>query len=261
MKTDFKTIKDEHLKAGSVFYLYGNNKETFEVFCDFALEGLRKKYSAVRTYYCSVVECQKIIGGGQCDLFDTHLDCFCIKNLEDDHLEKVRHFFGEENSVFLLESGNYLRSKKITEHMWNSEVMAIASFNNDLTLHSLTRMFFPQLSQSIINEIVKLIANTDEDLCSLFRKLSIFLDDCQCNQVDLNDYVAHRQSFLEGLDLIPLIRFLLQNIIRKQISPSLGGPKITHSTARNTICRLLEAETMQKYGQEIGRGYIYSSCI
>ncbi|MDR2645604.1 MAG: hypothetical protein LBC04_00235 [Holosporaceae bacterium] len=253
MKVDFKNINSTNLKVGSIFYLYGNYKKTFEVFRSFVLEEFQKKILTVNARLCSVPECLKILNG-QCDLFGGEVSCFCMKNVEDSHLEKVSAFFDKENSIFILESGNYHKSKKITDFFLNSSALAVASFNNELTFRSLTRMYFPHISPTVCDEIVKIIAHTDEELYSIFKKLSLLLDDD--NFKDLKDYSVYKQSFLNGLDSIPLIRLLLQTIIKEKTTKSANFFKV-NATNEEAIYNLLNAELMQKFGIEIGRGYIY----
>jgi hypothetical protein len=207
----------------------------------------------VNARFCSVVDCQKIIDG-QCDLFKTAIDCFCIKNVEDNHLEKIAKFFDEKNCVFILESGNYMKSKKITDYLLKSDALAISSFDNELTRRSVTKMCFPNVSQSIHDEIVKIINNTDEELYSLFKKISILSDSGAAD--DLKNYYTYKQSFLSGLDLIPLIRFLLQTVIRERIVKSQNFSKISIQN-NDAVHHLLNAELLQKFGVEISRGYVY----
>lgn len=253
MKVDFKNINSTNLKVGSIFYLYGNYKKTFEVFCSFVLEEFQKKALTVNARLCSVPECLKTLNG-QCDLFGDEVNCFCIRNVEDSHLEKISTFFEQKNSIFILESGNYYKSKKITDFFLNSSALAAASFNNELTFCSIARMYFPHISQIICDEIVKIIANTDEELYSIFKKLSLLL--CDDNFQDLKNYSIHKQSFLNGLDSIPLIRVLLQTIVKERIMKSANFFKI-NATNEDAIYNLLNTELTQKSGLEIGRGYIY----
>ncbi|MDR2781446.1 MAG: hypothetical protein LBB21_03255 [Holosporaceae bacterium] len=251
MKVDFRNINANHVGAGSIFFLYGNYRKTFDVFCEFVQEELMKKSSNVKVHHCSVSECIKIING-QCDLFESSVKCFCIKNVEDNHLDKVSKFFEEKNCVFILESGNYTKSKKITDYFLKSEALSIASFDNDLTRHSITKMLFPNVTQSVRDEIVKIISSTDEELYSAFRKISLLLDDINY----LRNYNTSKQSFLSGLDLIPLIRFLLQTVMRERIVKSQNFSKISIQN-RDAIRHLLNAELLQKSGVEISRGYVY----
>jgi hypothetical protein len=172
--------------------------------------------------------------------------------VEDNHLDKVSKFFEEKNCVFILESGNYTKSKKITDYFLKSEALSIASFDNDLTRHSITKMLFPNVTQSVRDEIVKIISSTDEELYSAFRKISLLLDDINY----LRNYNTSKQSFLSGLDLIPLIRFLLQTVMRERIVKSQNFSKISIQN-RDAIRHLLNAELLQKSGVEISRGYVY----
>jgi hypothetical protein len=255
MKIDFKNINEKIIKSGTVFFLYGNYKKTFEIFCDFVRSEFQKKSIALKVHFCSVPDCIKIING-QCDLFESGIHCFCIKNIEDNHLEKVSKFFEEKNCVFILESGNYAKSKKVTDYLLKSSALAISSFDNELTRHSITKMFFPNISQSIRDEIVKIINNTDEDLYSVFKKISLLSDEGD----DLRNYYTCKQSFLGGLDLIPLIRFLLQTVIRERIVKSSNFSKINVPNP-DAVHHLLNAESVQKSGVEISRGYVYQKIM
>jgi hypothetical protein len=246
MKIDFKDIISDRVNVGSIFYLYGNYKKTFEIFCDFVQAELRRKNTEPRANLCSVAECLKLIDG-QCDLFEASVDCFCIRNVEDSHLEKMDKIFSENRSVFVLESGHYLKSKKITDYFLKSKALAIASFDNEITKRSLAKMLFPNASALDQALIAKIISNSSEELYSLVKKISILLD-CG-NLSDLENSETIKRSFLSGLDLIPLIRFLMQSSIKEKIS--------SFSADKNSISRLLNAELAVKSGKEVGRGYVY----
>ncbi|MDR2107775.1 MAG: hypothetical protein LBO73_04660 [Holosporaceae bacterium] len=257
MKIDFRNINSDCIKPGSIFFLYGNYRESFEVFCDFVRDELRKKFSEVILRFCSMAECSKL-AGGQCGLFGTDVECFCVRNTEDVHLEKAKEFFKIKNSVFILESGNYAKAKKITEYFLKSNAFAVPSFNNELTLRSLLAMFFPNIPRGICDEAIKIIGNTDEGLYSILKKISLISGDG--NQEELNGCFARRQSFLSGLEIIPLIRVLLQAALRKKITKSenIYGIEISNDNVTND---LLKAELMQKSGFETGRSYIYRRLI
>ncbi|MDR0968019.1 MAG: hypothetical protein LBL99_00070 [Holosporaceae bacterium] len=254
MKAEFKNITPSHINAGSVFYLYGNYKKTFEAFCEYVQDELRKKSYEVTRYFCSVSESLKIING-QCDLFATGLDCFHIRNVEDSHLESVEKFFNEKNRVFILESGNYLKCKKITDYFINAgNATAIASFNNELTLRSFAAMFFPNAPRAVREEIVKILLDSDEEPLSVFKKIALLLDGDALD--DLKNYSAHKRSFLNGLDIIPLIRLLLQTAVKNRIAKPSNFLKIDVSN-KNTIRNLIKAELNQKFGRELSKGYVY----
>ena len=114
MKIEFKNLTEKHFQPGRVFYLYGNYKKTFGVFCDFAITALNKNFPNVDVHFYSVNECLKTINE-QCDLFGTNISCFCIRNVEDNHLEKIKPYLGNTDKIFLLESGDYPKSKKISD--------------------------------------------------------------------------------------------------------------------------------------------------
>ncbi|MDR2724111.1 MAG: hypothetical protein LBB25_02820 [Holosporaceae bacterium] len=257
MKIDFKSITADNIKDGSIFYLYGNYKKTFEVFCSFMQDKFREKGTNVDIYLCSISECLKKINK-QCDLFSGAISCFCIRNIEDDHLEKVHDFLNCRNCIFILESGNYSRSKKITDFFWKSRVFAIASFHNELTIKSLIKMHFPHISSKDCDELTRIIYNTDEELYSVFKKLSLLWNDHGFEY--LKDYSTYRQTFLSGLDQIPLIRLLLQATIKERITKSTDFSPISIQS-KDAIYHLLNAELIQKSGFNIGRGYIYGPLI
>jgi hypothetical protein len=136
--------------------------------------------------------------------------------------------------------------------------MAVSSFRNDETLYSFCRMFFPNVTPRVYDEIVRIVNDTDEEPFSIFKKISILLDDG--NGEDLKNYSTYKRSFLSGLNPIPLIRFLLQTVIKERILKSANLYKIGAS-GENVVYHLLDAELKQKSGLEIGRGYIYQELI
>jgi hypothetical protein len=182
-----------------------------------------------------------------------------MKNAEDIHLEKISEFLKEKSSVFILESGNYSKAKKITEYcLREGNILAVPSFNNELTLRSLLAMFFPSMPRAACDEAIKIIENTDEGLYSVFKKISILSDSGDWEA--LRDYFARRRSFMSGLDQIPLIRLLLQTTIKEKIIKSGNFYGIV-SGNDNATEDLLKAELTQKSGFETGRGYIYRRLI
>ncbi|MDR1561310.1 MAG: hypothetical protein LBS23_03070 [Holosporaceae bacterium] len=258
MKIDFKNINEKHITANQVFYLYGNYKGAFGTFCDFIKEELRKKSLSLEMHFCSLNECSDIING-QCDLFEKKINCLCIRNLEDKHLEKLSAFLNSENNVFILESGDYGKSKKITDYfLQDKETIAIASFKNDVTLYSLSKLILPNLPQSLYDKIIKIINETDEELLSIFKKISLLLED---DSNDLKEYVAHKKHFLSQLEFIPLIRYLLQSIIKTIIMDKNSNSPKTNSSNAKTLSFLLNAEIRQKLGCKIDKSRIYYETI
>jgi hypothetical protein len=258
MKTDFRYIQDKHVDAGSIFYLYGNYKKTFVAFCDFVCEKLYRKGLKVALHFCSVDECLGI-ANEQCELFEPRINCFCIRNVEDRHLKKISTLFSESSNVFVLESGDYAKSKEITAHfLAHNKVLALPSFRNDITLRSLCQMLLPGVSPSVSGEIVKIIGETDEEPSSFFKKISLLLE---VDADGLKKYRIHGRSFMEELDFIPLIRYFLQSILkekifeRKQMEPRVNIP---HEKA---IRLLLTAEIKRKLGLEVGKSYLYGELL
>ncbi|MDR2766360.1 MAG: hypothetical protein LBB63_02765 [Holosporaceae bacterium] len=252
MKIDFRSLEDRHIDVGR-FYLYGNNRKTFDVFCDFIWgKMLRKSPGAVRRF-CSFGECLEL-ADGQCDLFGSGVDCFFVRNVEDSHLDKLPSLLARKNCVFVMQSGDYAKSKKITDHVLNSaDIFAVASFKNDITLHSLCKMLLPNASHGIREQLVRIINETDEELVSLFAKVSLLLDGGGAN---LQEYVTDKRSFLAQMDFIPLVRYLQQYLLREKISGRRGQLKITSSPEKATSL-LLEAEIKQKLGVKIPKNYIH----
>ncbi|MDR1375530.1 MAG: hypothetical protein LBJ45_01810 [Holosporaceae bacterium] len=242
------------MNAGSAFYLYGNYKKTFAVFCDFVCEQLQQKGLKTALHFCSVSECLDSINE-QCDLFETKIHCFCVRNVEDRHWEKLAPFLNESSNVFVLESGDYAKSKKITQHLLTHETaFALASFRNDITLRSLCQMLLPGISTSIANEIIRIIGETDEDPRSFFRKISLLLEiDPNC----LKEYVVQERSFMEELDFIPLVRYCLQSILREEVFEKKQTEHRITIPAERALRLLLAAEIRQKLGLEMGKSYLY----
>lgn len=251
MKLEFKNAP-YNIKEGQIFFLYGNYKKSFDLFCDFVISKLVEKRSNVQVKYCTVTEYEKNQNFSQCDLFESKLTCFCIRGIEDKHLEKIQNF-SRENSVFILESGDFFKSKKVTEALVKSpNILTLASFNNNMTFSSLCNMILPKLPSVVYNEIVKIINETDEGLISLFKKLSLLLD--EGNLEDLKSYIKNKQSFLDDLDEIPLIRFALQAAVKENIfgkDQSYTGLKLKHK-----IHFLMNAEIKQKSEYPFNKNYL-----
>lgn len=256
MKIEFKNSANK-IKSGEIFFLYGNYKKTFDVFCDFVSEQLKKNNSEVKTKNFTFVEYEKFQKFSQCDLFSNCITCFCIRGVEDKHLEKIKNF-PRKNNVFILESGEYFKSKKITDAFTkDKEILSLASFNNNLTLVSLLHLLLPNLDSGIYNEIIKIINETDESLRSLFRKLSLLLD--QQNFSDLREYITYKKSFLDDFDFIPLIRYLLQASIKENIFHQ--DQSYIKMNLKNKIRFLMEAELKQKMNYPLNKNYLYQNLV
>lgn len=251
MKIEFKDINDKSFSSGKVFFLYGNYKKTFNTFCETALCALREKYD-VSSYFCTVTECKKI-ADNQCDLFGTNVSCFCIRNVEDNHLDKLSPYLGNSDKIFILESGDYGKSKKVTDYFTKSkDYFAVASFKNNMTLLSLIKMIVPKVSPQVANQILNIINNTDEELSSLLRKISLMCED----QIDLQKYTTHKQSFGDGLDFIPLVRMLIQSAIKfKTTGKGFGDLRLGNASGDMEF--LIQAELKQKFENQLTKSYLY----
>ena len=256
MKLEFRNVP-YNVKEGQIFFLYGNYKKAFDLFCDFVASKLKERRASVQIKNCTVAEYEKNRSFSQCDLFENRLTCYCIKGVEDKHLENIKNF-SRENSVFILESGDFFKSKKVTEALVKDpNVLALASFNNNMTFLSLCNMILPKLPSVIYNEIVKIINETDESLISLFRKLSLLLDDG--NLENLKDYIKNKQSFLDNLEDISLIRFILQAAIKENI---LGKDQsYTNLKLKQKIYFLMDAEIKRKSEYPFNKNYLLKNLV
>jgi hypothetical protein len=260
MKIDFPNINDGHINIPKVFYLYGNCKRTFGIFCDFIIGKFKNKFSIssdnTEIFNVPISECVGAVNS-QCDLFGTKINFFCVRNIEDNHEGKLAALFGTANNIFILESGDYLKSKKITENfLKNPNVLSLPSFNNDITFNSLCKMLLPKLSFAVRGEIVRIINDTDEDLSSLFKKISLLTEDQ--NEDILKDYTAFkRQTFLHDFDFIPLARYLLKMSIKEKISGKKQTFPNTNLSKKNLVEKLLRAEIKQKTVIAFPKSYIY----
>ena len=154
MKIEFKNVP-YYTKPGQIFFLYGNYKRTFDLVCEFIGSILKKKNSNVQIKSCTFAEYEKDQEFAQCDLFGSKITCYCIRKIEDKHLEKIQNL-PRDNNVFILESGDFFKSKKVTDALTKDpNVFAVASFNNRLTYLSLCNMVLPKLPSVICNEIIK----------------------------------------------------------------------------------------------------------
>lgn len=249
MKIEFGSINESHFKTGSVFFLFGNFKRSFDVFCDFATEKVKNMLpgSDVIVNYVPISECSKIISN-QCDLFGTTIHIFCIRNIEDSHLEKLTSLFKESsNNIFILESGDFRKSKSITDRFSkDSSIYALASFKNDLTIKSLCKLFLPKVPAKFYGDITKIINETDEGLVSLFKKMSLLFD--SGNEKLLQEYVTYKTSFLQNMDFIPLARYLMKSAIKEKILDKKQPFAPINLSEKCIIGRLLRAEINQKIG-------------
>ena len=104
----------------------------------------------------------------------------------------------------------------------------------------------------IIFEIIKIINETDESLISLFKKLSLLLE--EDNLENLKNYIKRKQSFMDDLDEIPLIRFSLQAAIKENIfgkDQAYTGLKL-----KQKIHFLMDAEIKQKSEYPFNKNYL-----
>ncbi len=251
MKLEFKNVP-YNIKEGQVFFLYGNYRKAFDLFCDFVVSKLKEKWINIQVKTCTISEHEKLQSFSQCDLFESKLTCYCIRGIEDKHLEKIQNF-SRENSIFILESGDFFKAKKITQSLINDpSVLAIASFNNNMTFTSLCNMILPKLPSVVYNEIVKIINETDESLISLFKKLSLFLEDI--NLENLKNYIKSKQTFLDDLEEISLIRFALQAAIKETVFQK--DQSYTSLKLKNKIHFLMDAEIKQKLEYTFNKNYL-----
>ena len=131
----------------------------------------------------------------------------------------------------------------------------MASFKNDLTLQSIIKMVMPNVSVVVANKISEIINNTDEDLLSLLKKISLL---CENNDIaNLQEYATYKQSFWEGLDFIPLVRLLLQSAIKQKVFDK-SFSDIHIGARKDDIEFLLNAELKQKYETEVTKSYLYN---
>lgn len=240
MKRDFASI-GPLIDSNSVYFLYGNFKRAFFVFCDFLIYKLRD----VEPVFCSVSEFF-ISKNNQCSLFEEKRKCFCIRGVEDKDLKKLEPFLDEGRDIFVLESGDFFKSKVTLDFFTKSpKFVAVASFKNDLTLVSLCRMLFPNCDRSLINQVMKLINNTDEELLSFFTKMSLLLED---SPQELQDYVVFKSEFLDELEPIPFLRCMASMLLKyKLYNKNYGNIKIDFDKP-GLMKKIIQAEIKYKTG-------------
>jgi hypothetical protein len=205
----------------------------------------------------------------QYDLFETKIQCFFIRNVDDNNLEKLSTVLHTQGNVFVLESGDYAKSKKATDHCIKDDaICAIASFHNNITLHSICGMLMPDVSKNIHNIIVEIINNSNEALLSFFAKISLLLDDIKNASVKENsiDYCTElksgtKQTFLQGLDIIPTIKYLLNAAVRETFF-SKPQPYIRLNIRKRDVFEtLLKAEIKQKLNGNVSKSHIYRELL
>jgi hypothetical protein len=229
------------------------------MFCDFLVEKFKNKFGRdsenIEIFHVNVSECINIVNS-QCDLFGTNVGFFCVRNVEDSHQDKLTPLFGTANNIFVLESGDYMKSKKITEHFTKSnDIYAVASFKNDITLLSLCKMILPTTPTQLHREVIKVINDTDEELGSLFRKISLLLEGE--NKELLKEYTTYKQSFLQDMDFIPFVRYLLRLAIKEKIYEKKQTFLDLNLSKNNSIETLIKAEIIQKFLANFSKNYIF----
>lgn len=256
MKLEFKNVP-YNIKEGRIFFLYGNYKKSFDLLCDFVVSKLKEKRIAVQVRSCTMAEYAKMQSFSQCDLFGDKLTCYCIRSIEDRHLEEIRKF-PKEGNVFILESGDFFKSKKVTKELTNDpDIFALASFNNNMTFISICSMVLPKLPSVVHNKIVKLINETDEELISLFRKLSLLFENSDSES--LNDYIRNKKSLLDDLEDISFIRFALQAAIKENVFHQ--DQSYTKLKLKDKIHFLMDAEIKQKSDYPFNKSYLKRNLI
>ncbi|MDR1334889.1 MAG: hypothetical protein LBJ19_01260 [Holosporaceae bacterium] len=264
MKLEFAGIRDQFIRPQSVFFLYGNYKDTFDLFCDFLFEKIQKNFGnhPIKMHHISVADSLKITSE-QCNLFASQIDCFCLRNVEDNHLEKLQAILQRENTIFILECGDYAKSKKITDHCQKDKnIYAIASFRNDITFRSICRMFFPTASAEVHRMLAATMENRDEALSSFFTKVSLLLKDLK-NPENCTDALPSilKQTFLQELDTISLIRYLANAAIRKKFHHRHRLNLQLNLQKQDVFTILLKAEIRQKLSGNVRKSHIYQALI
>lgn len=254
---DFSNINSNHINEDSVFFLFGNFRRSFEIFCDFIVENIRKKFETIEinSHYCSLQECSKIIQN-RCDLFGNTLNIFCIREVEDQHLDKLTPLFQESNCVFVLEAGDFRKAKKITEFFReNRKMYAIPSFNNDITLTSLCKLLLPSGIQNVVyRKIVELINSTDEPLISFFQKINLLIDETEksSKNIDisklLQEYIVYKTSFIQKMDFIPLLKYLQKSTVKEKILEKKVPFNDQDLLRENMLGKLIKEEINYKFG-------------
>lgn len=247
MKSDFKNLGK--ITPGQPLFLYGNFKRTFNAFCNFVFD----KLGSAEHHFCNAADALKIVNG-QCSLFDARTVCLCIQNVEDSHLPKLQPVLYDPHCLFIMNSGDFMKSKKVTQYFTNDpKSLALPSFKNDMTLSSFSRMMLPGLSPQLYTQIIDLINKTDEDPASLFRKLQLLTDG---NADALKEYTAYKESYLDSVAPIGLIRYFLQIAIREKFSSA--SPSSNKKITDTAINDLIKCELRIKFGDELPKTLIES---
>jgi hypothetical protein len=277
MKLEFSGVTDQLITPQSVFFLYGNYKSTFDLFCNFMTEKMRKIFidKEIEMHFLSVADGLKVIGE-QCDLFSDKIDCFCLRHVEDNHLEKLQAILHRENTLFILECGDYVKSKKITD-FWQKDksIWAIASFKNDITYRSLCRMFFPSASGEVQRLLVAAMGGQEDALSSFFTKVSLLLEENVSDEqkgnnskdtiknVDISTDLQSilKRSFLQELGVIPLVRYLANVAIREKFQHKRQANLRFNLQKKDLFQTLLETEIKQKLTGNVRKSHLYQALI
>lgn len=246
MKVDFKAVLKSVIEPGIHFFLYGNNKRTFHVFCDYVVCRLKNVYQNLDVRFCKPGEDPMV---QEDDLFDRRITCVCIRDIEDRHQKYLQPLLDNTNVVLILEAGNFTQSKTITEYFAQSRLhYAVASFKNELTFRSLCSLLFPEMNLDQQRAIASFMESTDEELFSLSRKISLL------DRELLNNYLAYKVKSIENVEMIPLIRYFLKIALQMHIN---GSDSSSKKLPKDMLSFLLETEAKIKSGIDLPRSFIY----
>lgn len=256
MVLNFEDIKSGYAISGSVFFLFGNFKRSFDVFCDFVFQKVKENFEnyIFDIHYCSLQECSRIIQS-ECDLFGNCFKVFCIRGIEDKDVDLILPLFSARSCIFLLECGDFRKSKKVTDYFKNDpKIYAIPSFNNDLSLLSLSKLMLPsESSKTVHQKIVNLIKNTDEPLLSFFKKISLLVTSEKREDIVslLEEYAVYKNSFIQKLDFISFARYLQKSIVRNNFLPQKSQFFDNSSVQKSGLEKILKCEIEYKMGVTI----------
>lgn len=250
MKIEFKNIR--RASDSDVFFLYGNYKKSFHVFCDFVHEKLLQQHEFIERKFVSIQQMQEI-SSQQYDLFDARTCCYCIRNVEDSHLAKLEQLIADKIGTFVLECGDFTKSKKITDYFTSHKsAHAIASFKNDITMRSICKMMLPSISSGVELQLVNMIRESDEDLSSFFQKITLLLEDNQISVAQvLSEYSLYRNDALQDMDVIPFIRYVSSYLVKKEAQIKSFFPFVISDDCK--IADMLNLENYVKNGALINK--------
>lgn len=211
MRVDFSRINKNTIINNKAVFFYGNYQDGAMIFWEIILKIIKK--GNVNSFCVLASEFVKSDPSGeQIDLFSA-MNAYYIKNAEDAHLKFIQNFIEKNhNAFFVIQAGDFRKSKKITDYFTKHEKYAsVASFNNPIGIESIIKFITNKVSAKFFPKIFGAINGGTESLFSLMQKIEILE-----TEENIAYYLSNVKFSLEieAFEPIGLIRFLMFHFLK-----------------------------------------------